>query len=422
MKAERAERITEAAKLLRQVHKRLKILKMIAWPREARDRFFAQGQRVLPRIEYRGYDPTDELECCARASKLAPNDPVVGPWLRRQARALRLSARMLEAMGTPRLSHYSQRLYGRPTDPFPHTERTPLELARRLIQTMQRLDERLPAAPPPSLSAKAVAAEIRSAVEHHFGVKAPKVEVVPVLAARASAAPSKIRLRQGAFFSDLDVRQLIQHEAFVHVATSLNGRRQVRVPILAQNHAGTTRTQEGLAVFAELVSGALDPRRLLRLAHRVVAVQMALDGADFMEVYRYFVGRSPNEIEAYESAARVFRGGVVEGGAPFTKDMVYLDGVCRVHVFVRAAIDAGRVDCLELLVTGKLDLQDIPAMIELRRRGLCKRPRFLPPWASDPRRLVAYFALTDAIWRPSTGGLRKHYARWLETMGDVHDR
>jgi len=415
-RTERIERITEASKLLRTVHKRLGILRMIAWPREARERFFAQDQRALPRVVYAGYDPTEELELCAQAVALAPRDPIIGPWLRRQARALRISARMLGAMGTAKLSHYSQKLYGTPTTPFPHTERTPLELARRLVQTAERLSGRLPAPPPPTLSAETVAAEIELAVRNHFGPKAPRVEVVPQLAARASASPSKIRLRQNASFSDLDVRQLVQHEAFVHVATALNGRRQKAVPILAQGHAGTTRTQEGLAVFAELVSGALDPRRFLRLAHRVIAIQMALEGADFLEVYRYFLEHSINEVEAYESTARVFRGGTVEGGAPFTKDMVYLDGLCRVHVFLRAAIDTGRVDCMELLFCGKLDLQDVPALIELQRMDLCKAPRFVPPWISDPRRMVAHFAISDVIGRASTGGLRRHYAEWLRDM------
>ncbi|MFK7987434.1 MAG: tyrosine/phenylalanine carboxypeptidase domain-containing protein [Sandaracinaceae bacterium] len=43
----------------------------------------------------------------------------------------------------------------------------------------------------------------------------------PSLAARASASPKLIRLQRGARFSDLDVRQLTQHEAFVHVARSI---------------------------------------------------------------------------------------------------------------------------------------------------------------------------------------------------------
>jgi uncharacterized protein (TIGR02421 family) len=285
-----------------------------------------------------------------------------------------------------------------------------------LVRTAKRLSGGLPQPPPPTLRPGEIAEEIRLAVHSHFGDKAPVVEIVPVLAARASAAPDKIRLRRSARFSDLDARQLIEHEAFVHVATALNGRRQRHVPILSANHPGTTRTQEGLAVFAELISGSLDPQRFLRLAHRVIGVQMALDGADFIEVYEYFVEHASNRVEAFESAARIFRGGLVEGGAPFTKDMVYLDGLCRVHVFIRAVIDTGRVDCLQLLFAGKLDLVDVPALIELRRIGLCTAPKFLPPWVLDPRRLVAYFAVTDVIGRASTGGLRQHYVEQLKVI------
>ena len=32
---------------------------------------------------------------------------------------------------------------------------------------------------------------------------------------------------------------------------------------------------------------------------------------------------------------------------------------------------------------------DIPALCELYALGLCRPPRFLPPWVSDPRYLLA---------------------------------
>ncbi|MCA9691636.1 MAG: flavohemoglobin expression-modulating QEGLA motif protein [Nannocystaceae bacterium] len=409
----RAQRITESAKALRDAHKRLLVLKLIAWPPRVRKRFFATGEREMPEVDLPALDPRPALELIAHARRKAPRDPVIGAWLRRQADALEQTARMLGAIGTAEFSEFSQRLYGRPKDRFPRTERTPLELAGRLIQTARRLSGRLPDPPPPTFTAQEVAAEIQTAVNHHFGSKAPRVEVVKALIARASAAPSRIRIRESARFSDLDIRQLIQHEAYVHVATALNGRRNPAVPILAEGHPGTTRTQEGLAVFAEMMSGSLDPRRLLRLAHRVVGIQMALDGADFLAVYRYFVEHAPNRREAFENAARIFRGGLLEGGGPFTKDMVYLDGLCRVHVFIRAVMDTGRVDCLEVLFAGKLDLGDIPALIALRGAGLCRAPRFLPPWVTDPRRMVAHFAVTDIISRTSSAGLRKHYVEWL---------
>lgn len=75
----------------------------------------------------------------------------------------------------------------------------------------------------------------------------------------------------------------------------------------------------------------------------------------------------------------MFRGGVLAGGAPFTKDVVYLYGLLQVINAFRAIFAAGRADCLQLLFCGKLDLLDIPALGELAERGLVRAPRFVPP-------------------------------------------
>lgn len=417
-----ADKITRCTRILHEVHRSLPILKSVRWKPNIRDRFFATNERVLPKPRYAPHDPTTALEQLREVRRLAPRDDVYGPWIRKQAATLSTTARMLAAVGTPAFGRHSRDLYGVPKSPFPGTKTHVLSLAKRLVRTWDRVSDQLPCAPPPELEAEEAAERISAAVGRHFGKSAPRVVVVQNLAARASAATKRIRLRAGTRFSEMDVRQLVQHEALVHVATALNGRAQKRVPVLAANHAGTTRTQEGLAVFAELISGTLDPRRLLRIAHRVIAIQMAVDGADFFDVYRYFLDHSPNRMEAFESAARVFRGGLVGGGATFTKDMVYLDGLCRVHVFVRAVIDTGNVDCLELLFAGKLDLDDIPTLMDLRNAGMCRTPRFVPVWVSDPRRLVAYFAVTDVIGRASTAGLREHYRGVLEQVPRVRDR
>lgn len=398
------------------VHNQLPVLRLLKWSPQLRRQFFASGHSRLPRPEYPALDLSDARAQLTEARALCQGDDVVDAFLRRTADALETTVAMLQSVGTPEFSRHSQTLYGSPGEVFPGTHRTPLELARRVIKSTEAVAAALPPPPEPTLTAEQVAAQIQADIAVHFGDKAPAVEVVDVLGARASAAPKRIRLRRGAKFSDLDVRQLVQHEALVHVATALNGRRQRRMPILAANHAATTKTQEGLAVFAELVAGTLDPHRLLRIAHRVVAIDMALGGADFRDVYRYFLPHSIDRVEAYQSTARVFRGGVVTGGAPFVKDMVYLDGLCRVHVFVRAAIDTARVDCLRLLFAGKFALTDMPAIVELQRRQLCRDAQFVPPWVSDPRRLVAYFAATDIIGRAATAGLRKHYKAQLRAL------
>lgn len=61
----------------------------------------------------------------------------------------------------------------------------------------------------------------------------------------------------------------------------------------------------------------------------MLTIQMAIDGADFLEVYRFFLDRTGDPDQSFESARRVFRGGVITGGAPFCKDLVYLSVCCR---------------------------------------------------------------------------------------------
>ena len=129
--------------------------------------------------------------------------------------------------------------------------------------------------------------------------------------------------------------------------------------------------------------GQLDLDRLRRLANRVLAVQHVIDGADFIQLYRWFLDRSPSPEQAFESSRRIFRGAPLDGGAPFTKDCGYLSGLLGVTTFMRAAFAAGRADTLGLLFAGKVDLSAIPALAELRSRGMCLPGRYLPPWAAD---------------------------------------
>jgi hypothetical protein len=93
----------------------------------------------------------------------------------------------------------------------------------------------------------------------------------------------------------------------------------------------------------------------------------------------------------------------LSGGAPFTKDIVYLDGLLRVHDFLRSVVAAGRADVLMLLFCGKLDLDDIPVLCELAELGLLKPPKFLPPWAADRRFLVSYLAYSGFLGRVRMG-------------------
>src|SRR5690606_25614190 len=144
---------------------------------------------------------------------------------------------------------------------------------------------------------------------------------------KAAAGARKIRIRGGTCFSWMDIPQLVNHEAFVHTLTMLNGREQPHLKSMGLGAPRTTRVQEGLAIFAELITGAIDLSRLRRIALRVKAVHMAMEGADFIQVFSFFLDAGQNELESYYSAMRIFRGGDVRGRLVFTKDVVYLVGL-----------------------------------------------------------------------------------------------
>lgn len=384
------DRIRSVAQLLHSACRPLRILSALNWAPEVKEAFLAKGGRELPQVTYPVFDPSPTIDAVREARRQIVPVTTVDLWLERQAQAIELGARMLAAVGTSGFFEYSRQLYGEPTAPLRYVPITPQGLAQQVLDTIAQLTQiEIHTEPPAYHSAESVAARLADAVRVHFGDQAPAIELVDRLSANALATAKTIRIRRAARFTDRDFTQLLHHEAFIHVATSLNGKAQTDLPILAAGHPGTTRTQEGLAVFAELISGAIELDRLRRLADRVVAIQLAIDGADFREIYQYFIERTGDPDQSFESARRVFRGGLLTGGAPFTKDVVYLMGLMQVNNFMRACFAAGRADCLNLLFCGKLDLFDIPALCELYEMGLCRPPRFVPPWISDPRYLLA---------------------------------
>jgi uncharacterized protein (TIGR02421 family) len=415
-----AERLTQAAALLRRAERSVRVLRTIAWPPDVAERFFARGGAELPEVSYQPLDPTPVLAEVEAANALLDGDDPPRHWLRRVAESIACGAYMLAEVGTKTFFARSTQIYGRPTRKLADGSMCALDLAIHLDETLDGFSDAELAAPlPPRLDADAVAETVRRRCERHFGADAPIVEVVDHLSANALAGARYIRVRRGASFTDRDVVQLVQHEAFVHVATTLNGIAQRHVPVLASGHPGTTQTQEGLAVFAEFISGAMDPDRLRRLADRTIAIEMSIDGADFLDVYRLFLESRDDPTQAFENARRVFRGGVLRGGAPFTKDGVYIEGLLRVHNFLRAVVQLGRSDCLHLLFCGKLDIEDLPAITELAGAGLIAYPRFVPPWARDLRFLVSYLAYSGFLNRIDLTRIRAHYA---EMLGHVAPR
>lgn len=180
----------------------------------------------------------------------------------------------------------------------------------------------------------------------------------------------------------------------MHSLTALNGREQPRLKSLGRAAPGVTATQEGLATFAELITGAIDIARLERISLRILAIDMALDGADFMQVFAFFRDAGQTAADSFASTQRVFRGCPLHGGSAFTKDTVYLHGLLSVHAFFRWALKHRRLGLTHLLFAGKMALRDVFTLEPLFEAGIIAEPLYLPAWAQRTRDLAGTLAFS----------------------------
>lgn len=279
----------------------LRLLASISWPRQVQTSFlerWAQGVHRLPEIHYAAPDHAAEraeFEAVARRAGELGEHPLA-QYVARTAEALATEAALLDAVGTAAVTDHAIRLFGRPGDALPGSELSNLDAARHFITLA---DELAPALadhePEVCLPAELIREELAREVDAVFGPGRIRIEIDPDLLAKAAAGPTRIRLRAGTCFSEYDRRQLLEHEAFVHTLTSLNGRAQRNLPSLGMASPRVTATQEGLATFAELMTGSIDLARMKRISLRIVAIDMALKGADFIDVFRYFLESGQEE-------------------------------------------------------------------------------------------------------------------------------
>ncbi len=315
----------------------------------------------------------------------------VGNYIYLTAASYALAAKMLDNVGTPAFTELSGELYGRPIDAINPGGLTHLDAADHFIDMTYEFTA-ASAVPPTTfrLTAEQVATSLFEQLEPFFQRHKIRIEVDPSLASRATAGAQRIRIRDDTHFSTMDLAQLTHHEGFVHMLTALNGRSQPSLPSMGLGAPRTTGTQEGLATFAELITSAIDLNRLRRIALRTRAVQMGMDGADFLQVFRYFLEAGQDEREGFQSTARIFRGGDPRGGIVFTKDIVYLQGLISVHTFLRKAVQSNKFQYAEHLFAGRLTLGDVIALEPFVENGFIAPAFYEPPWLENRSCLAAY--------------------------------
>jgi uncharacterized protein (TIGR02421 family) len=376
----------------------IRVLALVSWPAGTEDAFLADHARGAgrpPRVEYPRVDFREaraELE--AIVCEADPSHPL-GQYLIDSARSWATAARMCEVLGTRHVTAYSTELYGAPNEALPGNGPTTREAARHFISIADELDSGL-LAPSESvrISATALRLQLQSDLDDYFNGRLIEVVLDPELIAKAAAGATRIRLRAGAGFSEYDREQLLQHEAFVHSLTALNGREQPVLPSLSLASPRTTATQEGLATFAEQITGSIDIGRMKRISLRIEAVALALDGADFLDVFQYFLDAGQTPQESFSSSQRIFRGVPTTGGCAFTKDTVYVRGLVGVHTFFRWALRQRKLPLCRYLFAGKMTLADVQRFEPLFESGILLPPRWLPPWLTRINGLAGMLAFS----------------------------
>lgn len=428
------ERLLSLSNRLIQIQKPIQILDSIKWPREFREQFLANGASILPpadRAFYERqapsfdtvsvYDSLNELRGDIER-QLGAHD-ALGSILQDTIYQYMRVIDLLRSRGTPNFLSHSQNLYGSARDHLLGDNKSLLELGERLCAIFSLPGARhLNRNHPKELDAEIAVATLKQRLSNHFDDGALSVILSDGIVSDASAGGDKIKINTSAMFSELDLKVLEVHEGWVHVGTTLNGRLQPWATWLSVGSPRITATQEGLAVLIETLTFSSFPDRARRISDRVIAIDLAEQGADFIEVYRYFLERGVSPHDSYTIAQRVFRGGMVEGGACFTKDLSYVRGFIELVNFIRSATLEGVPELLPMLFVGKVTLDDIPILYEHHLEGLITAPKYLPPMFRDLNGLYVWFGFASGIAQINIENVQSHFSQLFHKLPRIPEQ
>jgi uncharacterized protein (TIGR02421 family) len=403
----------------------IRILDAVAWGDEIAAEFFASGARTQPRVDQSYYaehrplrfDPEglrgDLASLRARVGTQLGHAPVGDLLTARITEYLRVID-LLEARGTPAFGPIAAELYGGTSDVLHPGGPDLASLGSLMSEALGNIDSGTWEPPEDHPHTAAEGVEILAArLGELCGADEVRIILDDGIVADAAAGGDYIKLRADAMFSTRDLRVLEVHEGWVHVATTLNGRRQPWCTFLGKGTPSTTSTQEGLAVFTEITTLSSTPERLRKVTRRILAIEMAEQGATFLDIFRWFRGEGLSDSDAWASAVRVFRGSTPIDG-PFTKDLAYSRGFLEVYDFMRLAVRRGRLERLPLLFTGKLAIGEIGVLAGLAEEGVVTPPDILPPNMSDVSALASWMAFSNLLNRIDLGAMEEHLGPALD--------
>lgn len=395
-----SERIVKAQKPIR-------ILDTLKWGPEIQADFFKHKCKKLPAIgvEYYQrnplpYDPHEKTEEFYQIERDIRGHigqfSGVGKIMSRMCREYREVIRLIQARGTTEFSEISQELYGGSEDAFYANAPTLNDLAIFMTNTLMNIkDKVITKADEKTYTSEETVKILNEKLKAYF--KDPeeqvRVKISDGILADSAAGAEFIKVRRAARFSEREIRLFEVHEGWVHLGTTLNGMEQPICTFLSKGAPSCTQLQEGLATVMEIFTFSSYPGRLLRVTDRVTAINMAQQGANFIDVFNFFCNRGNSEEQSYANAVRVFRGSAPDKG-PFTKDLTYSRGFVFIYNYIRLAIQRGLLSRIPLLFVGKIILDDLAILDDLVEQGIVIPPKHVPPQFKDLAALSSWMSYT----------------------------
>lgn len=415
------KKIAELSNALVAAQKPIRILDAIKWNNEISDFFIKTKFKEIPDLGpnyYQkhplGFDPDkkiSEFEEIKNKVKLELGAvDRLGQIIIRNCEQYQCVVRMLVGRGTREFYNQSRQLFGSPKEFFGDDKTTVHELGVMLGEILDALEgHELGKKFAKSLPAEELVTQLNLRLKKYFQEDEVRVKLDDGILSDASAGSDYIKIRRGLMFSERDLDIFEVHEGWVHVGTTLNGHHQPYAKFLSKGPPCTTSVQEGLAVLMEVFAFVSIPERAKRINRRLIVCDMAESGANILEVVNYFRNLGQTDMEAFRNAQRVFRGGIAEGGAPFTKDISYCKGFVNVYNFIRSCIRLGRPELIPFLFCGKVTLEDISVLQEFESEGVISRPKYLPPHFTDMNALSVWMAFSNFLNRMSLKKISRQF-------------
>lgn len=403
------EKLKRLSDMVVDAQKPIRILDAIKWNPSFDEQLRKSKFKEMPKIDKDYYeslplnfDPQKKIEEFEQIlqevkTQLGEEDEL-GKMIAVNCREYQEVVRLLMARGTKDFYEHSKKLYGSPKDTFRDEKTTINDLAHVMYQILSILDDNILGPEyPEDVSAEETVKALNRRFENYFTDNPVRAKLSDGIMADAAAGSDTVKIKEGAMFSRRDIQILEVHEGWVHVGTTLNGLNQHICKFIAKGPPRTAPTQEGLAVIMEIFSFVTYPRRARAINDRVLGIDKVEDGANLLELLEFYRTEGYAEGDALNNCKRVFRGGSIEGRAPFTKDIAYVKGFIENYNFMRAAMKAGKPEYIPYLFAGKVHSSDVPLWYRMHKEGILDAPKYLPTQFRDLNGVAVWMSFSNVL-------------------------